>query len=75
MNGLSRNDWVFVSCSYPKIKLCFENSSCKLLSLNSATLILGMARVWPPEILVVYDLRIQLFLNQMPKYSKTVCEA
>jgi len=27
---------------------------------------LGMPGVWPPEISIVYGLRIQLFLNQIP---------
>jgi len=27
-----------------------------------------MAAVWPPEILIVHGLRIQLFLNQTLKY-------
>jgi len=35
-------------------KLCFENSSCKLLALNNHKLILGMADVWPPKISIVY---------------------
>jgi len=34
-----------------------------------------MAGVWPPEISIVYGLRIQLFLNQSPRTSEAVYEA
>jgi len=34
-----------------------------------------MAGVWPPEILIVYGLQIQLFLNQTPKYVWNCYEA
>ena len=34
--------------------------------------LLTMAGVWPPEIWIVYGLRIQLFLNQSPRTSEAV---
>jgi len=38
---------------------------CYLITLQTHA---GMASVWPPEIGIVYDLWIQLFLNQSLKH-------
>jgi len=51
---------------YSILKNPVANSFCRLPTPQIHPVVM-MAAVWPPEISIVHDLRIQLFLTQTPK--------